>query len=114
MLSFYNSNARALINTGVTHFFVSYRFVKNLSIKPEPLGRILVVETSSMRLLEAYVIYKNCKINVSSKELTIDLILLHFLGFDVILRTDWLKNYQAVIDCDNKTVTLHSPRRKQY
>lgn len=25
---------------------------------------------------------------------------------------DWLENYQAVIDCDDKTVTLHSPRKK--
>lgn len=65
---------------------------KNLEIKSEPLGQVLVVETPSRGLLKAYVVYKNCRVKVSGKELTIDLILLDFSKFDAILVMDRLES----------------------
>jgi len=35
-----------------------------------------------------------------------DLILLGIKGYDVILGMDWLNQYQAIIDCNQKTLTL--------
>lgn len=64
---------------------------------------------TSRGFLEAYVVYRNCKVNISSKELTI---LLDFFEFDVILGIDWLENYRAIIDCDDKIVTLHAIKKK--
>lgn len=92
-LSIHNSIARALINTHASHSFISCIFTKNLDLKPKSLWQTLIIETPFRGLLEAYIIYKNCKVKVSGKELTIDLILLDFLGFNVILGMDWLENY---------------------
>lgn len=41
-----------------------------------------------MGLLEAYVVYKACNVKVSAKELNVNLILLDFSSFDVILDMD--------------------------
>lgn len=56
--------------------------------------------------------YKNCKIKTSKVELLVDLILLDFSGFDVILGMDWLEEYRATINCESKVVTLRSPKMK--
>lgn len=50
MLSIHNFIARALIDTGATHSFISCKFARNFEIKPEPLEQILVVEMPSRRL----------------------------------------------------------------
>lgn len=63
-----------------------------------------MVEILSKKYLEAHV-YKNYKVNALGKKLTIDLILLDFFEFDIILAGDCLENYWTIIDCDNKIVT---------
>lgn len=72
-----------------------------------------MIEPHSKGFLEAHVVFKNYKMSVASKELTADLLLLCFLGFDIILGMDLLKNYWVIIDCESKVVTLHSPKWKQ-
>lgn len=47
-------------------------------------------------------------------ELTLDLILLDFFRIDIISGMNLLENYLAIIDCDDKIVTTHSPKRKQF
>lgn len=71
-----------------------------------------MVKTLFRKLLEAHVAYKNFRVNVSSRELTVDLILLDFFIFDIILGKDSLENYRSIIDCDDKIVILCSPKRK--
>lgn len=92
-LSIYNFTTCALIDNGTTHSFVSCRFAKNLGIKLELLGQMLVVKTPFRGLLKAHIVYKNYRVNVFGKELTINLILLDFSKFDVILGMDFLENY---------------------
>jgi len=41
-----------------------------------------------------------------------ELILLGIRGYDVILGMDWLTKYCATIDCNQKTVTLVTPKRE--
>lgn len=45
-LSFYNYTTCALIDTGTTRFYASSKFIRNLEIKPKPLGQVLIVETT--------------------------------------------------------------------
>lgn len=71
----------------------------------------MIIETPSRGLLEAHIIYKDHKVRVLGRELTIDFILLNFSGFNIILDMDWLESYHAVIDCYDKTLTL-SPSHK--
>ncbi|XP_052184353.1 uncharacterized protein LOC127796310 [Diospyros lotus] len=52
--------------------------------------------------------YKNRKIQIKEVEFLVDLILLEFQDFDVILGMDFLTKYNATLDCKAKTVCLRS------
>lgn len=112
-LSIHNSTARALTDTDSTHSFVSYKFGRNLTVKPEPLRIILNCRDTIYGLLEAHVVYRAYKVKVLRRELAINLILLDFFSSDIILGMDWLEAYCAIIDCYDKTIILHSPKKKQ-
>ena len=43
---------------------------------------------------------------VHDKEFSIDLIVLPFHEFDLILGMDWLFKHRDIVDCDKKTILL--------
>ena len=51
-------------------------------------------------------VYKNCPLLVHDREFSVDLIVLPFHEFDLILGMDWLSKHQAIVDCDKKIVLL--------
>ena len=52
-------------------------------------------------------ICRDCGLEISEVLLTVDLRVMAMSEFDVILRMDWLRAHQVVIDCDRKRVTTH-------
>jgi len=50
--------------------------------------------------------YKNKKIQIGETEFLVDLILLEFRDFDIILGMDFLTKYDATLDCKAKVVRL--------
>ena len=50
--------------------------------------------------------YKKCPLKVHDTEFSIDLIVLPFHEFDLILGMDWLSKHRAIVDFDKKTVVL--------
>ena len=99
-----------MIDTGATHSFILCAFAYNLKFRPKALEKTLVVKTPSKRLLEAHCLYKDYRIRTSGIEVCVNLIPLDFVRFDVILGMNWLEKYRAIIDCENKIVTLRSPK----
>lgn len=85
MLFIHDTSTKVLIDTGATHSFISCSFVGNLDFRPKPLVEILTVETPSRGLLEAHCVYKDCKIKTLGIEIFVNLMLLDFVGFNVIL-----------------------------
>ena len=51
-------------------------------------------------------VYKNCPLTVHDREFSVDLIVLPFYEFDLILGMDWLSKHRAIVDCDKKTILL--------
>ena len=43
---------------------------------------------------------------ISERELSVNLVILDMVNYDVILRIDFLFKYEATIDCKAKVVTL--------
>lgn len=83
--SIFISFVYALTDSGATYSFVSIVFAKYLPKKPVSLFSTLVVETPTKNIMSSNFIYKFCIVKVADKELVIDLLLLYFQGFDVIL-----------------------------
>lgn len=87
-----------MIDSGVIYSFVSYKFAKCLSVKLVPLYYTLVVKTSGKKTLVSIIIYKSCMVKVADRELILDLLLLDFQGFNVILGMDWLLDYHVNLE----------------
>ncbi|XP_065873647.1 uncharacterized protein [Euphorbia lathyris] len=81
-------------------------FTLKVSRKVEPLGYDLRVQMPTGDSVVVNNVVKNCPIKVSQKEFPVNLTILDFNEFDVILGMDWLSHYRAVVDCYTKEVTL--------
>ena len=51
-------------------------------------------------------VYKNCPLLVHDREFSVDIIVVPFHEFDLILGMDWLSKHQAIVDYDKKIVLL--------
>ncbi|XP_052185216.1 uncharacterized protein LOC127796850 [Diospyros lotus] len=94
--------------TRASHSFMSYACVEVLGEKPENLNCRRIVATSMGKSLETSSGYKNMKIQIGEVEFLVDLIILEFQDFDVILGKDFLTKYNATLDCKAKIICLKS------
>ncbi|XP_052171537.1 uncharacterized protein LOC127787518 [Diospyros lotus] len=97
-----------LIDSGVSHSFISYACVEVLGEKSKNLNCRMIVATPMGKSLETTSGYKNRKIQIGEVEFLVDLILLEFQDFDVIIGMNFLTKYNATLDCKSKTICLKS------
>ncbi|KAA3484297.1 zf-CCHC domain-containing protein/RVP_2 domain-containing protein [Gossypium australe] len=96
----------ALIDPGLTHSDVCMKMVASKSLPVEftkfvikvsnPLGKHVLVDR----------VCKNCPLMIRGHCFSVDLILLPFDEFDVILDMDWLTLHDAVVNCIRKIIEL--------
>ncbi|XP_075650058.1 uncharacterized protein LOC142620587 [Castanea sativa] len=97
-----------------SYSFISPAFADVLHMSPELLDCELWVSTPSGVMLCAQWVYQSCVINIASKDLVVDLILLHMHDFDAILGMNWLSTYYAVVECFEKSVIFHIPGQSKF
>ncbi|XP_075486311.1 uncharacterized protein LOC142525910 [Primulina tabacum] len=104
IISISGNVALTLIDTGVTHSFMSEIFMRSLGIAPifEPLQYNIFLPSGDV--ICPISVIKACPIQVNEETLFADLIMIPMIEFDVILGMDWLSSCCAVIDCVEKTV----------
>ncbi|XP_077223416.1 uncharacterized protein LOC143857028 [Tasmannia lanceolata] len=84
-LSISSKNAHTLFDYGSTHSFVSPKFAKHLNIPLHKLDLELSVKMTSENSLVTSGVYRACFANICGRKLSVDLISLPILEFDVIL-----------------------------
>ncbi|KAA3477804.1 RVP_2 domain-containing protein [Gossypium australe] len=104
--SFLDTDIIALIDPGSTHSCICTNLVsvKNLPVEltkfvvkvSNPLGQYDMVDK----------LCKNCPLMVKGYCFSVDLMLLPFDEFDVILGMDWLTQHDAVLNCKQKYIVL--------
>ncbi|XP_075500077.1 uncharacterized protein LOC142538652 [Primulina tabacum] len=96
--------ALTLIDTGATHSFMSEVFMHSLSVEPTitPLHFNIVLPFGDVLCPTS--ILKACPVEMGTRLLFADFIVIPMIAFDVILGMDWLSAYRAVIDCVGKTL----------
>ena len=77
--------AHVLFDSSASHSFVTPEFAKKLSRYPFKMEHVLCVNTLVGSVLCTNVIFRTCPLNVSGKNLLIDLVKIEMQGFDVIL-----------------------------
>nr|GEV10671.1 copia protein [Tanacetum cinerariifolium] len=86
--------------------FVSTTFSTLLDITPDTLDVGYVVELADKRISKTNTILRGCTLGLLGHPFNIDLMLVEFGNFDVIIGMDWLANHHAVIVYDEKIVWI--------
>ncbi|XP_070022449.1 uncharacterized protein [Nicotiana sylvestris] len=102
-------DAYALMDLGSTFSYVTPYFALDFGIEPEQLFEPFSVSTSVGDPVIASRIYRGCVIIIQDREITIDLIELEMVDFDVIIGMDWLYKCYAILDCRAKVVKFEFP-----
>ena len=96
--------AKALIDLSSTHFFISVSLTGLLGMLVASLNFDLIVATLMGDSVVASSMLRDCLMMIYYRKMLVNLILLDFQDFDVILGMDWLASYNASIDCLRKKV----------
>ena len=89
-------------------------FASKVTCQPSRMLYPLSVVTPLSEELETTVFFHSCSMLVEGKELPADLVLLDVIGFDVILRIDWLAQYYATVDYRAKEVIFRIPNENEF
>lgn len=111
MLPINSLNAYVLFDTAATRCFVSHDFMPKLKVPCESMLKPLSVEIANKEVILVDKIFKDCCCEIQGQSFSVDLIPMKLGEFDIILGMDWLRNYNASIDCKSKSVTLQNPNQ---
>ena len=102
----YDTEMHALVDPGSTHSFICIEQLSDKFPSVEPLTYDMHVTSPLRHSVRVNRVYKNCPLMVYDREFSVDLIVLPFHEFDLILGMDWLSKHRAIIYCDKKIVVL--------
>ena len=108
-VSIFGDDARALLNPGATHSFISREYVARVGMTPVPLGCGLEITTPTGESLWPSQMLKGSLFSIEGQVMEADLILIDLKGLDVILGMDWLTLNYASMDCFRKEVIFRRP-----
>ena len=103
-----------LFDSGTTHSFISTMFVDCLDRHVECIGQAFrMVLPFGDIMLSSYWL-RAVPVVISERELSVDLIILDMIDYDVILGMDFLSKYEATIDCKAKTISFKPTREEMF
>ncbi|KAA0066169.1 ty3-gypsy retrotransposon protein [Cucumis melo var. makuwa] len=97
-----------VVDSGLSHSFISSVFVQHVGLEVEPLNGVLSVSTPSGEVLLSKEKIKPCRVEIANQMLDVILLVLDMQDFNVILGMNWLSANPASIDCFRKKVVLTS------
>ncbi|XP_028065895.1 uncharacterized protein LOC114268864 [Camellia sinensis] len=97
---------RVLFDTGASHSFISRQFIEREHLVTTFLSRPICVETPLEGAITLYEMCKDFEIDFTSRVLYVDLIVLGFEGFVIILDMDWLQKHFVTLDCAGRTINI--------
>ncbi|XP_073120161.1 uncharacterized protein [Henckelia pumila] len=98
--------ANLLIDTGVSHSFMSIKFLMKKGIVWDKFVSVFSVSLPSGEELKSNSVVRNCKIQMQGLDLCADFIVLEMTKFSLIFGMDWLSQHEATIDYKQRTVSL--------
>src|SRR5262249_16544682 len=101
-VSIFDQPVRSLFDTGASHSFISMTLVTRLGLPIEPLDGVFCIAMPSGETMYFKCRVGSCPIKINEKCYPADLIVLDIREFGIIFGTDWLSQYDAVIDCRRK------------
>nr|GEV11692.1 putative reverse transcriptase domain-containing protein [Tanacetum cinerariifolium] len=101
-----NRYASILFDTGADKSFVSTAFSALLNISPTALDNHYDVKLADGNIIGVNTILRGCTLDFLNHPFNIDLMPVPLGSFDIIIGMDWLREYHAVIVCDEKIIRV--------
>ena len=114
MISVHGHSAKALMDSGASHSFVSESFTCILSESLQSLESDMTVATPGGDELQSSRCFTEVAVEVSGHCLPDDLRVLKMHDFDVIFGMDWLSQHCAHLDCYERCFVFHPVRECEF
>ncbi|KAK2422360.1 hypothetical protein QL285_032900 [Trifolium repens] len=98
-----------MIDTGATHSFISFNYVKSLNLETSVMSRCLVIETPASDSVTTKLVCVNCPVTIFGRHFGMDLVCIPLSNIDVIFGMNWLEFNRVHINCCTKTVVFPKP-----
>ena len=105
-------DASVLFDSGTSFSFVSEGFVVRASLSMQKISQPVLV-SSARGPISSFSVCLGCSIVLADEVFVANLVVIPLESFDVILGMDWLSQYQAIISCFWKTVSLQAPSGRE-
>ena len=105
-VSILGHSTRTLIDSGASHSFMSESFACTLSQFVQPVKVDMAVVTPRGEELLSSQCFSEVAVEVSGRNLPVDLRVLKMHDFDVIFGMDWLSQHHAHLDCFERRVVF--------
>ena len=109
-----NKCARVLFDSGATHSFASTIFAKNISEEKDKIGQTFGTVLPSGEILFSNYWLRAVPMVVAGRVLSVDLVILDMIDYDVILGMDFLGKYNVTIECTSKKARFNPPGEEQF
>ena len=106
IFSLYDIEMHALIDPGSTHSYVGMEHVFDKVPAMEKLAYDMHVTSPLGHSVSVNSVYRNFPIVIQAREFLVDLIILPFREFDLILEMHWLTKHHTIVNCDKKIVLI--------
>jgi hypothetical protein len=101
--------ATVLFDSGATHSFITDQFVAEHNMPVSPMKKPLLVSSPGGDIKASH-LCPQVNRKIMGVDLPSNLVVLKSWGIDVILGMDWLRKYDGIIQCREKSVHLTSPQ----
>ncbi|KAI5335906.1 hypothetical protein L3X38_026040 [Prunus dulcis] len=110
----FNPWARILFDPGATNSFIYVSFASILGLEYEFMKSLLMIGSPLGKCVEVNKLCRSCPREISYHKFVVDLMMLEFMVYDVILRMDLLTQFKAILDCGRKIVTMTASEGKTF
>jgi hypothetical protein len=107
-ISINSFDAFILFDSGASFSFISKAFVDCMGISIQQIGQPITVNYAKGHISSNYVC-PSCVVRLADEDFVANLVVIPLDVFDAIHGMDWLSQYQAIISCFMKTISLHAP-----
>jgi hypothetical protein len=95
-----------LFDSGATHSFISNNCGTRLGLESCPIQGSYMISTPGGNITSNQIV-KSVPIQLGSKEIKTDLVLLSLEGIDVILGTNWMTEHRVRLDISSRVIEIH-------
>jgi hypothetical protein len=99
-----------LFDSGATHSFISNNCGTRIGLDLCPTQGSYMISTPGGKITSNQMV-RSVPLQLGSKVIKTDLVMLNLEGIDVILRTNWMTEHRVLLDISSRVIEINSPHQ---